>query len=399
MNTLPRTIGRRDGGAILIIILLTMSVLALFALAASDNSRSLIEIADDDQARMHAAAVADSALAYADQQLALDEDWAGTSDWVPFGDEGDDAFRVTPLPAPLPADRHFLLETVADGATVKLKAEFHVDRYDAPVLQHALVTLGGNLHLNNVQMVGDLLTVDTLDGVKDYDPVTGEWYTRASGSTPTVSANNNLVDGDLMTYSGGLGGVTVTGDSQQLFAPIINPTWSLDSWLTPAAGRIITSQTTFDHFDTDDTLVIVTAPGERIDMNQCHIKGGVIVWSPAEWPQRGDAYNEIVWNASDFGRPSADPLSTNIAMIAPGSHLVDGNNESYGWGLFYFHEVTRLNNAHFEGSLWVTNDFDLMRNCELSYDPNLANVTYEGMNASAIYTPLDGVSEYHAATP
>jgi len=396
VNTRQHIRRDRERGSILIVVLLTTSALAVIAFAASRNSRGLLETAADERAQIHAEAVADSALAYANQQLAHDENWAGTSDWV---DLDDDVFRVTPLPAPQPEDRHYLIETVADGAVVKLKAEFHVDRYQAPVLNHALATLGGDLRLNNVQIVGDVLSVDTLDGVKDYDPVSGEWFTRTSGEIPVVTANNNLVEGDLMTYSGELGGVTVTGDNQQMFAPIINPTWTLDSWLTPMPGRIVTTQTTFDHFDTEDTLVIVSSPGARIDLNQCDIKGGVVVWSPAEWPQRGDAYNEIAWNACNFGRPSAEPNSTNIGMIAPGSHLVDGNNESYGWGLFYFHEITRLNNAHFEGSLWVTNDFDLMRNCEVSYDPALANVTYEGMNASAIWTPLDGVSEYHAATP
>ena len=384
---------RRQGGSILLIVLVTMTTLSLFALAATDNTRTLVDASTLERRAMRADAAADSALAYVDQQLALNEDWSGTGAWIDLGEQG--TFRATRIATGVPAERHYLIDARVGEATVKLRAEFHVDRYVAPVLEHALATLGGDLNMMNVNLTGDLLAVDTQGGVKDYDPLSGEWDTRDSGGDPATWANNNSLDGDLMTYTGDLPGISYTGDNVQLFAPMINPTWDLDPYLVPNPNRIITTQLSFTQFDTPKQVVIVAQPGEVVNFNQCNIDGGVVVWSPADWPQRGAYRNEVVWNACNFGLPSSDPNSTKIGMLAPGSRLKKGNNETVGFGLFYFHSIDYLNNADFTGSLWVINGMDRMTNCNVTYDPAMKSVAYEGMGASAIYTPFDGVSEYH----
>jgi hypothetical protein len=393
MKTSLPPIPGRQRGSILLIVLVTMSALSLFAFAATGNTRSLVETSSLERREMRVEALGDSAVAYVDQQLARDENWGGTGAWIDLGEQG--TFRATPLPSVDPKNRHFLIDARIREAVVKLRAEFHVDRYVAPVIEHALATLGGDLNMMNVQITGDLLAVDTEGGVKDYDPVTGEWVTRDSGGDPSTWASNNTLDGDLMTYTGDLPGITHTGENMQMFAPMINPVWDLDPYLVPNPNRIITTQLSFNQFATDKQVVIVSNPGDTIDFNQCTIDGGVVVWSPGDWPQRGAHRNEIVWNACNFGLPSSDPASTKIGVLAPASRLKKGNNETTGYGLSYFHSIDYLNNADFTGSLWVVNELDRMTNCNVVWDPAMATVAYEGMGASAIYTPFDGVSEYH----
>jgi len=383
---------REKRGSILLIVLVTMSALSMFALAATDNTRSMIEISAAERLKARAEAAADSAVAFADKQLALNENWGGVG-WVGL-DDGS-RFRVVRQVAPDPQSRDYIIEAENNDAVVRLYAKFTVDRYDAPILEHAMATLGGNMSMMNVDITGDLLVVDTEAGVKDFDSLSGEWETRESGGDPATWSNNNTVDGDLMTYTGSLDGTTATGDTVQMFEPIINPTWDLDSWLTPGPDRIITTQTAYNQFDTDKTLVIVAMPGEEIRFNQCNVKGGVVIWAPSDWPQRGPSRNAVRWGASNFGLPSSDPASTNIGFVAPATDVVRGVNDTYGHGLFYFHRVQDMTWTHIDGSLWVTNEVDRMTNCSLTYDPVLASVGYEGMGASAIYTYLESVIPYH----
>jgi len=383
----------RNRGSILLLVLVTMSALSFFALAATENTRTVVEAATLERLTLRAEAAADSAIAFIDKQLALDENWTGTGDWVTLAPT--EQFRVRQVETADPMQRHFLVEAHAVDAEVKLRAEFHVDRYTAPVLEHALATLGGPVDMNNVHLVGDLLVVDTQGGVKDYDPLSGEWQTRTSGGDPATSATNNTLDGDLMTFTGELQGVAYTGDNVQLFAPMINPKWNLDSYLTPSSTRIVTTQTSFNNYDTDSTVVVVAPMGASIQFKNSDIRGGVVIWSPPDWPQRGPAYNSINWSSCNFGLPSANPASTDIGMIAPGSELSHGNNETHGYGLFHYHSVGHLNNAHIEGSVWVVNEVTKLNNVDVTYDPALKSVPYEGMGVSAIYTPFDGAREYH----
>ena len=383
---------RSKRGSILLIVLVTMSALSMFALAATDNTRSMIEVSAAERLKARAEAAADSALAFADKQLALDENWGG-SGWVSMAD--DSRFRVVRQLAMNPDARHYIIEAENNDAVVRLYAKFTVDKYEAPVLQHALATLGGSVDMQNVHLTGDLLVVDTQAGVKDYSDMTGEWETRDTGGDPLIDSVNNTIDGNLMSYTGEVPGIAYTGDNVQMFGPVINPRWDLDPYLTASPDRIITTQTNFKKVVTDKTVVVVAPMGASVNFTQCDISGGVVVWSPPDWPQRGPAYNNINWSACEFGTPSTTPGSTGIGLLAPGSELNHGRNTTIGHGLFAFHSVDTLNNADLTGSLWVTNGIDNLANVDVTYDPAIATVGYEGMAYDATYTFFDSVIPYH----
>ena len=68
--------GRR--GSVLLLVVITMSMLSMFAIGATENSRTLINTAITDRSILHARLAAESALQYSHRQLTLDKDWVGT---------------------------------------------------------------------------------------------------------------------------------------------------------------------------------------------------------------------------------------------------------------------------------------------------------------------------------
>lgn len=398
MKASPRR-NRRERGSILVLVIITMALLSTFAVSTAENSTSIIHIASDERDRLHSRLAADSAIAYTQRQLSLDRDWAGTGDWVNLGGS---AFHIQRLPGdPGAAESGFVIGSASGDAQVALKADFVVMELETPVIDHAVAFLGGDADFNNVDIDGDLLVVDTEGGVYDYNPISGNWEARESGGTPLIESNNNSVTGDVQTTSGSAVPGLDVGGAAGSAGPVPNPTWNLDGYLEPNPDTLILYDVTeVKNLTTEKTVVIVNDPGTSVEFKKCDIGGGVVMWAPPEWPQRGPARNEITWTQSQFGTSGGGAGTyRHVGVLAPASRLDKANAANPGHGLFYFHEIGHMNNATIHGALWVVNDTGQWNNVDVIYEEGLAGQTFKGMEAELSFVEMVGVSEFHAYFP
>jgi hypothetical protein len=384
-------------GSILLLVVITMSMLSLFAIGATENSRTLIRTASVDRDVLEARLGAESAIEYANQRLYRDNDWNGSADWIDLGNGVEyRAIRHTGTIVPgMPA---FSVEARSGEATVMLEAQFEIGVNNTPFLDDAIAFLGGSADFNAVQTNGDLMIVDTESGVMDYNPSTDTWEVRSSGGDPVILSNNNQIDGNLSNYTGGSGGLTVTGDVNTLDVPLANPTWNLDHFLVPGPGiEIVTNKFRFRNYTTNNTLVIVADPGQHIDFIKCNIKGGVIIWSPEDWPQRGAPRNTVDFSSSTFGNSTGTfGAYQKIGMLAPSTELRHGNTlANDGHGLFQYHSINHLNSMTINGALWVTNNVDQMNSGSVTWDPDIGNTFFQGLKAGPKPVEVLSVSEFH----
>ena len=371
-----------------------MSMLSLFAVGATENSRTLIDTATTNRSILHARLAAESAIEYSQRQLNLDKDWTGTGDWIDlFGAR----FLITKIPGPPGPDTGFLLEATAGRAAMSLKADYQIGEVNSPVIDHAVAFLGGNTDFNNVHIYGDLLAVDTEGGVLDYDPGSASWSQRTSGGDPLIESNNITVEGNLSTTSGNpMSGVTVGGGSGSS-GPIVNPMWNLDPYLIPNPDTIILNNVSLvKDLVTHKTVVVVNEPGTSVEFKKCDIKGGVVMWAPSDWPQRGPSRNTVTWTQSTFGTAGGGTgTHPYIGMLAPGSKLESANAANPGNGLFYFHEIGHMNNATINGALWVVNETGQWNNVDIHYEEGMLGFDFLGMQANYSYADLIHVAEFH----
>ena len=108
-------------GSILLLVVITMSMLSLFAIGATENSRTLVRTASVDRDILEARLGADSAIEYANQRLYRDNDWEGSNDWVDLGNgvEYRAIRHATSVGTDLPA---FTVEARSGEATVMLES-------------------------------------------------------------------------------------------------------------------------------------------------------------------------------------------------------------------------------------------------------------------------------------
>lgn len=385
----------RQRGSVLLLVVITMSLLATLAVSAADNSGTLMRNARAERDILRSRLAADSALAYVYRQLDLDGLWTPEEGWL----ELDGAhFRVERIPGTEQDAPAFVVHGTSGFAEVSLCAEYALITEDVAQIDHAVAFLGGDADFSNVIIHGDLMVVDTEGGVLDYDPFAGEWVERSSGGDPILDVDNVTVYGDLATTSGdALDGVTTVDGEFADAGKIANPTWNLDSYLLPSPDTIVLHDVAqVSGLETDKTVVVVNDPGTTVEFKNCDIGGGVVVWAPSDWPQRGPARNEVTWTQSRFGSSDGGTGAfRHVGMIAPASRLHQANASTPSYGLFYFHELGHMNNAEFYGALWVVNDTGQWNNMEIYYDPSILEQDFQGMTAILTYVELVSVTESH----
>ena len=395
MKRITDRVGRRKRGSVLLLIVFLMAVLSLFSLSSVVNTRTMVDMTSSQRGKLQVELVAESALAYTTQQLWHDQAWAGT----PTIETDFGTFAVTRDPASPPLQPRFILTAWNNEHTVRLAAEFALIDIDSPVIDQGLAMLGGSADFNEVELHGDLLVVDTEGGVADYDPVLGEWDYRTTGGDPLIESNGNIFHGDVLTTSGSsiAGPGTTVGGLETGVGTVVNPTWNLDHYLVPNPDTIImTDVSKVRKLTTDKTVVIVNQPGMDVDFNNCEIGGGVVVWSPPGWPQRGPARNGVSWTDSTFGTPDGGSgTHRNVGVIAPASRLFQANASNPGFGLFYFHEIEKMNDATLTGALWVVNAVGQLNNLRVTYDADLANHDFLGFEGEFESVKLLSVQEHY----
>ncbi|HEX9792810.1 MAG TPA: hypothetical protein VGC54_02395 [Planctomycetota bacterium] len=298
----------------------------------------------------------DSGLAYSLRQLALDSAWSGTGeDWVQIPASG--RFQVVRLDDGSDASRvHLCLFAEYLEATARYEVEVTATTKDAgdAWIGKALVTLGSDFMINNADITGGMLIVDDPAGVLDFDPLSGTWGPSALTSTAQIDDNNwALWSGRIETWGAEYGSGYFNSFRDQMSAPARMPVWDLDAYLVPGADRMVTTETDFNGLVTDQTLVVVAAPGAQIRITNCQIGGGLVVWHEPGFDPRQGPRNTLRINNAELGG-SDRGIHPGLGIVAPGARMTHYNNSHPLEGLVHLQSADKINNVTIHGALIVT---------------------------------------------
>lgn len=351
--------------------LLVLTSLATLTASFVRTTRDHLEVASDANHALRADLACESALQHTIRRISDDPDWFGT-EGRELAIESDSGFTVERLDDGL--DRRnitVLLSGMSGGSTVKREARLEYKRGGLGVWAgKGLVTMGGDLDINNVEFHSDVLWVDTTDGVLDYDPLTGEWIEPSVSLEFGVKDNNwTIEDGQFYSY-GDEGGSDYLNENRTLLSrPVQVPVWNLEEYLIPGPDRLITTDTTFNNFHTDKTLVIVPEPGEEIVFNNAVAEGGIVIYTPPNYDPREPATNTFSVNNFVVGGGEKG-IHPKIGIIAPRAACTHFNNDHPDTnGLVFVHSMpAKINNTEVTGPIHVVNG-DVALNNFTSYMP------------------------------
>jgi len=178
-----------------------------------------------------------------------------------------------------------------------------------------------------------------------------------------------------------------------LDTPYYMPEWNLDSYLQPAQDRLIlygVNSLSYNNFH--DTVVVVLDPGETLDIRNCNLHGGLIVYASPTWDVRSGKRNTVrIWK-SNIGTGAAP----HIGLIAPACEIIPGQSSGGGGcggggsrntinihGFCFWNSVHDLDKAHVNGALIVVNEVEDLDHFNFhAHPPTLANPP-EGVSLSA----------------
>ena len=380
MNALLRSPGSRralnDGSVLVMTLAMAMGLLAIVT-SMYYSSRTQLVIEEESRYTLQSELMASSALEFAISQIKEDVDWQGTEgDWIELGES---RFRIDRLSMGDPSEIHVRLTGESGESRTVHEAILASDK-SGSFGDNALIILGGELDINQVEIDGDVFFVDSLDGLLEYDPVTGSWQKPSFNLDPNVTVKNTTFEGDVYTYTGTevlssqvnntqkFALATQTSEVYEYSEPTKVPVWDLDPLLAPSPNHVVLYTDSISHVTTNLTVVVVADPGQEILVNQCELNGGLVVYAESDLDYRMAPRNTLLLNQSSFGSGGGG-IAPDLGIIAPGAKLRIGNMIENSAGAFFFHSVNNLHNSDLEGSLTSVNGIENMHGVKLKFQP------------------------------
>ena len=347
---------KNEKGSILILTLVFCVLIAQLALSAGSSTESQLQVARNSTFSLRAEFSAQSGLDYAVTQLTQDPYWEGTEgDWVTLTEnqsfsvivtlEEDDAFAGT---------KAVIRSTGRSGdGEQTLRMEAVVDT-GSSMGDAAGVFLSSDIELTRGNLNGDILIPDVVGAIED--------YLLDESGVPTWTLNEDPL-GDLEVGTTNAiktvrqftetnhfkGNSTIEVES----SPYRMPAWDLDGYTEPDASRMILENvTTLDGLNTGQTVVVILDAGETLDVTDCNLHGGLVVWAPPTYNLRDGARNTVTVTSSNIGT-GADP---HIGLMAPATQVGGTGGGLNFHGLCFWNSIHGLEQAHIAGALVVINE-------------------------------------------
>ncbi len=304
---------RRQRGSVLLLALILCGLVATLASSFGTSTRLQLDSARSTAAELHADLAAQSALEFAQRQVVLDPEWAGTLTG-PVTLPNGASFDVSTSQA---NGLHEFAISATDARGVggaRLTATAQVNPGNSTA-DKALVFLGRELDMFDVHINGDFILADQLgkvfDWVSDANGV-GDWQLGGPSSLEDFTLSWMTLNDTLFKYSDTVY-VGAGTDERRLTQPVAMPAWNLDEYLTPGPGRVIfTEGGLYEKKTYTETVVFVLDPGEELTLRDARFHGGVVIWAPPDQDLRGPARNKVWLRDVSIGTGSGP----HIGMLA-----------------------------------------------------------------------------------
>jgi len=365
-----------------------MSILFAVSISVTDSTQDQIEIQIDGSDALKAALAAESGLEYAQRRLLLQPNWTGTDS---NGYDLPDGSRFV-IAAQLQSESTFgadVHEIVIDGyhgeGKAKMGGGLKVYAGDGGTSSLALIVLAENFTMSHGMVYGDVLLVDRANKCDDwmFTPE-GEGYYAASHGPETDGVKEFIctgVDGSVFKYRDDLGDYQWLGPELVISENSVMPSWDLDEFQEPGPGKI---QLTNPHnmgnviwklngLTYEETVVITLLNNQTVTLTNCHFNGGLVVISPFDEDVRQGNSNLVhVKKGTTIGGGNQGAYP-HLGLIATGGKL-----KSYNWtseiiGFTIVKDVDLFKNSAISGQMVILNDCKSMRDCEITYLPEVGD--------------------------
>ncbi|MBC8330092.1 MAG: hypothetical protein H8E31_15240, partial [Planctomycetes bacterium] len=279
-------------GSVLLLTLLMTGLISMLAMSFTSSARLQLSVGGDLRNEVHADLAVQSGLEFAQRQLLLDPDWAGTgADGVTLPRGGH--FTVS---AARSGEEHLLSVDAggpAGSGAARVAATLRVDGGNSTA-DKALVFMGRELSMENVHINGDFILADKLGVVMDWkhNAEGGTWVPGGPATIEPFTLSWMTLNDTLIKYTDT---VYVNGaQEQKISAKVYMPSWDLNDYLGSAPGRIVLNTGgLYENQNFQDTVVFHLAPGEQLTLRKCRFLGGIVVYCERTADLRAPARNQV----------------------------------------------------------------------------------------------------------
>ena len=357
-----------------VVALMILGLLLVTSFSEASQFRLLIE--RDSASMMRAEMLAESALEYGLLQIKSDPDWAGTEgSWVNLGSNAK--FKVNRLDSAETDTAHLVLTGVSGAARSVLEAEVGVGNGQQGVeidfRNLAVGAFGGDVSIDSILVYGDMLVIDDPSGVQDFNIATGEWEF-PSLDNPAISISGISISGLIYSILGA-GPSYLDPQKAILEDPLLMPGWNLDPYLETKGDRRVIEGTVLQGMEAEETIVLLAPPNEDIQIIDCTLGGGLVIYCEPNFDYRGPPRNRVSVENTVFAKPGLVGLGERlgvhegIGLIAPGAQLNSVRGLS-SKGIFYMHSIKDLRKSWIKGSIFGINGVENVRGLSLERDPD-----------------------------
>lgn len=367
---------RRESGSVLLVVVVLAGLYATVALSFAASTDTQLRAAADDGRALRADLAAQSGVEYAIRKLDADPAWTGTT--APLALASDQTFEITVTPTATGFD---VVSTGWHGvAKAQLAASLTSLQGGSGIADKALAILGGDIAISNAFIGGEVLVANDHTALMDWDPVTQSWTTSSLTDDAVVSINQFVANGDVGVWLDNIQGSNNYYTTAIESGSVSAPRWNLDTYTQPGSDVVVfNGPTTIQNCYISETVVIVPNEGDVINIQNCTLPGGVVVWAPHDWDPRSPTPHSTVKVSSCYVGGGSGGIDDNIGVIAPGSELQYQSGSLTWFGLCYFDRVETLSSFYLNGALIVRNDAGSVSGFSMSYDPDVADDTPFGV--------------------
>jgi len=366
---------KRQRGGVLLLALVLSSALAVLATSFDLTVRAQVDVARSNRTSLGAELAAHSGLEYAMRRIALDPNWEGSGDDpIP---SGYGAFFVErqsndPLHPELVI---LIVEGTLGDSRYRVAADVDISTLD-PMRTSALATLGGLAKVHGSDIEGDLLVVDEIGHIWDWDNTlnggAGGWKPGGPDEIDQFQYSGTEVTGTLYKYTDEVYG---DGVEVEISQDVYMPSWNLDPYLIPASDRVIFDRPkNLKNLDLEETVVVILDPGEMLTIQNCNLRGGLVVWCESDYDLRSgprNAVNLMSHNTIGGGDQGAHP---HIGLLGPAVDFRgQGGQGKEIRGFTFVNELFTSVHMDMIGMTVVVNDLKNLNGAELVFDPAVAD--------------------------
>ncbi|MDP6963295.1 MAG: hypothetical protein QGF46_03925 [Planctomycetota bacterium] len=379
MKLIHKKSNHKRRGTVLLLVIVVSGLLAALATSFADSMGNQIDTQRDEGQALRAQLAAESGWEFAQRQLLLDPNWSGTSSTVTLLDGMtqfdintaiDTSGTYTETAHNLSIDGSYGIGQAQLGGTVQVTAG------DGGTSEIGLIFLGENLKLIQTNVMCDMLVTDLANKVEDWlFDANGDGYYQLGGANVDgqTKFNNSIVDGLLFRYKTSTNYQSL-GEEVLISEIAQAPAWDFTGLTTPGPGKMIINYSSeISEVYTDDTVIIVAADGQDIDISDCHFGGGLIVICPTGYDLREESRNTLDLNNDVILGGGTNGFENNIGLIAPGCEIQSKVDGIVVNGFSIFNQCRNVRDSQFTGQTVIVKDCKKILKTDFFYDADVAN--------------------------